>query len=635
MARRTTAWLLASVLAVLTCLPALGGGSAVAAVACTPTTDQPVVTIANPSVTVGGVLQISGTGWCHPTDGGSVIAVKLDEGAYSHLDASVHANLTIWAIVEANAADGTFAATITLPDGTPQTSQPAFPEGSHTLRLLTGSLKPEDAVRTVQSAPFVVSASGTATPTPTPTPTPSSSGTCQPTSATPTVTLDENKAALGSLLRITGAGWCHPTSGGSVIAVKLDDGAYSHLDSSVNANRTVWAIVQADESDGTFVADVRLPDGTEKTSTPAFPKGQHTLRLLTGTLKAGDTIRTVQSDPFVVGKYKPTGTPDPLNDKLLKPGKRKGVTATKSANGKRLVVKVPKTPVGSWVYASVYAADGSPRYPWKKWYRLGKSHRLDLKLAGKGLTGQGRVVIQSGQADEVGRLLGWVKVRFTKPAGQSGPSTDTSQPGDPTPGGGVPPDSAPGTEPNQSAPEVEETSAPPAPAPPLTGYTDLDPARHGTVTGRVEGGVVTLKVRSSEPGDLVYVHVYTPEGEQPLGWAALDERRQVRVDLSGLGVTYAGVTVQDEAGRLMGWAPVALSSQPASSAPAPASTPLATSPVTPAAPPATTTASATGESSWDTLIGTTDGLLLVTGALVLTAAAFRSGPRHATPRPAP
>ena len=41
---------------------------------------------------------MSGTGWCHPTDGGSRIGIKIDDGAISHLDTAVHANQTIWAI---------------------------------------------------------------------------------------------------------------------------------------------------------------------------------------------------------------------------------------------------------------------------------------------------------------------------------------------------------------------------------------------------------------------------------------------------------------------------------------------------------------------------------------------------------
>ena len=40
-------------------------------------------------------------------------------------------------------------------------------------------------------------------------------------------------------------------------------------------------------------------------STPALPTGAHTLRLLTGSLKAGDAARTLLSSEFVVGSYRP------------------------------------------------------------------------------------------------------------------------------------------------------------------------------------------------------------------------------------------------------------------------------------------------------------------------------------------
>ena len=128
---------------------------------------------------------------------------------------------------------------------------------------------------------------------------------CVPTSPTPTVTVKPLKVKMGAILRVTGEGWCHPTNGGSLIAVKIDEGAYSRLDSSVHVNRTVWAIVQANNKTGKFSAKITLPNGTTSGangSTPAFVTGPHTLRLLTGSLKAGDAIRTVQSGTFTVVK---------------------------------------------------------------------------------------------------------------------------------------------------------------------------------------------------------------------------------------------------------------------------------------------------------------------------------------------
>lgn len=124
---------------------------------------------------------------------------------------------------------------------------------------------------------------------------PSASAAAEP----PTLTVDTSAAALGSVLRLEGEGWLtQDGSSGSVIGLKIDDGKYSRLPAqAVHANLTIWAIIEAD-SDGSFSADVRLPDGTD--STPAFGPGRHSLRLLTGTLKTGDTQRTMLVPEFAV-----------------------------------------------------------------------------------------------------------------------------------------------------------------------------------------------------------------------------------------------------------------------------------------------------------------------------------------------
>lgn len=128
-------------------------------VTCVPSADQPTVEIENPTAGFGEDLIVHGRGWCHPEDdrGASVLAIKIDEGAYSRLDDSLHQNRTIWHIVDdADPATGNWTAHIDLPDGTAATSDPVLPEGAHTLRLLTGSLKPGDAPRTVLSEEFVI-----------------------------------------------------------------------------------------------------------------------------------------------------------------------------------------------------------------------------------------------------------------------------------------------------------------------------------------------------------------------------------------------------------------------------------------------------------------------------------------------
>ncbi|CCH76892.1 exported hypothetical protein [Nostocoides japonicum T1-X7] len=132
---------------------------------------------------------------------------------------------------------------------------------------------------------------------------PAAKAVCKPTTPTATVKLAKKTAPMGGTIKVTGTGWCHPTNGGSTVAIKIDEGAYSRLDSSVNPNRTVWAIIQANPKNGKLNAVIKLPSGKTSGangSTPAFPAGKHTFRLLSGSLKAGDTIRTVQSPVFTV-----------------------------------------------------------------------------------------------------------------------------------------------------------------------------------------------------------------------------------------------------------------------------------------------------------------------------------------------
>lgn len=125
-----------------------------------------------PAIDLGGTLTISGQGFCHPAGGGSTIAVQIDDGRLKRVEAPVHRDPTIWQIIEA-ADDGSFHATIAMPQA--DQTDPAFADGSHRLRLLTGAkLETGDAVRSVRTGEFVV-ATGNHTgilPEPTKTPTP-------------------------------------------------------------------------------------------------------------------------------------------------------------------------------------------------------------------------------------------------------------------------------------------------------------------------------------------------------------------------------------------------------------------------------------------------------------------------------
>jgi len=728
----------AATLALTAGVVTVGSAPGAAAGTCTPSSAEPTVTLTNHTVALGGVLRFTGTGWCHPSDGGSRVAVKLDLGAYSHLDTSVHTNRSVWAIVDASATDGTFTAQLTLPDGTAGTSTPVFPLGAHSLQLLSGSLKSGDTVRTLASAPFTVVEPGAVVPDEPSWPhaTVSTAGatawvaddlpagdgqtmriaghgwthpagggstiaiklnrdpdgaqyvrtgaaviegdatiwalvrstdgtfettldlpagltagqyltvslasgkfasgdtqrtvttapltvggqpwvaddggdddpTCTPTETSPNVRLATTSVAFGGVVRLTGSGWCNPAGGGSRIGVKIDDGSYSHLDDTLHANRTIWAIIDAADTDGTFDVDLRLPDGTRATSDPALPRGEHTLRLLSGTLAPGDTVRTLESEPFVVGRYRPNGTPDPLDaSRDLRSGNRHGATAR--ITGDRLRVRLPETAIGTWTFVSVYSPDGSPRYPWTRWFRLGDGHLVELSLRSAGLTGRGRVVVQSGEPGHVGEVLGWARAQFgtTVQAGETSSDAGNRTPTAPTaiPGDAISAPSAP-------APQALPT----APGPPYAAFADLDPADHGSVTSNVEDGVLTVRIGVAEPGDPVYLHVYAPDLLAPVGWATVDGRRRVRLDLRAVGAAYVGVTVQSAAGRLLGWTPVALGPADDSEPDAVPST---------IEEPAQIVTVPVASPSW---LGPTDGLLLATGALVLAAASLLTSRRR-------
>jgi len=132
---------------------------------------------------------------------------------------------------------------------------------------------------------------------------------------------------LGGTLRVTGEGFVHPTDGGSTVAIKIDDGAYSRVDTSTHQNKTIWWVVEADEH-GSFSIDMPLPNGTTEDdgdslgSVPVLEPGQtHTLRFLTGSLKPGDQSRTLESTPFTVTD---AGGEDPGTDPGADPGEDPG-----------------------------------------------------------------------------------------------------------------------------------------------------------------------------------------------------------------------------------------------------------------------------------------------------------------------
>jgi hypothetical protein len=479
-----------------------------------PPADETTVTVTT-EATLGGTVQITGTGWAHPDGTGSVVAVKIDDGAYSHTTGNgPNANLSVWAIIEAN-DDGTFEADVTLPDGTEAGaagSTPAFATGEHTLRFLSGSLKTGDVIRTLQSV--VITVTDGSTPPPTGTvpvittqpvsqtvtagatatfiaaatgnPAPSvkwqyytgaiwadivnatsptlsvtnanvtfsgrqyravftnSEGTA--TSDVVTLTVTEGTtpppigdaavtigatASVGGSIHISGTGFTHPDGTGSTVAIKINEGAFSRTaEGKVNDNLSVWAIVNAN-ADGSFEYDLVLPDGTEAGaggSTPAFREGEYTLRFLTGSLKAGDTIRTVQSTPFIVGQYRPVGDPTPIDPSASLTGALSDLISI-SITGNQAVITIPSAEPGDWVHLSAYLGS-SVRYPWGAGANFvvdtNRQVRVTLAAGAFEESGTYSVVVRDVSQGAGAAVLGWASYLVPDPDDGSGNDGDGS-----------------------------------------------------------------------------------------------------------------------------------------------------------------------------------------------------------------
>ncbi len=497
----------------------------------------------------GATIRLKGSGWTTADGTGpSTVAVKLNSGPTTQYTRSgtevvehpsAKGDDTIWALLAGSnpaahphvlpvRADGTFEVELDAPRG--------LVAGQYlTVLLQSGRFDAADVQRTVTSGYLVVGSvpyeeEDTST----------RERTCRGAERA-TVTVEEPTVALGGVLRLTGEGWCHPGKrrGGSVIAVKIDEGAYSRLDGDLHQNRTIWALVEADAKDGTFDVEIPLPDGTgagELGSSPRFRKGAHTVRLLSGSLKSGDAVRTVRSEEFVVGRYRPLGVPAPvLADNDLRRATRGGLAA--EVRGGRLHVTVPGTQAGDWVFLSAYVADGSPRYPWEAtWFRVREGGTVVAPLAERDLpAGPVRLVAQSGNQGAFGTLLGWTKVELAP----------------------APAPRKPRAAPAPVAPVPDPAKAPTqVPAAPGTLAADARSGAHAEVLD----GIVTVTLPDLAPGTWVYAYLYP--GPHPLGWVRLDTERRVVLDATSLGAATVQLAFLDVEGAVLGWVDATLGAEP-------------------------------------------------------------------------
>ncbi|MFT4109311.1 hypothetical protein [Propionicimonas sp.] len=558
------------------------------------------------STAAGSSIRIVGTGWVNQAGtGASTVAIKLTYGdgqqyARSGSDVVSHPSAsgddTIWALLApANpsgnahvftlADDGDFSISIDTPSG--------LVAGQYlTVRFQSGRFDSADTVRSVVTDPLVVGGlawTGGDDEQQT---------TCVPTSA-PTVTVQNPALSVGDTLHLTGTGWCHPTDGGSVIAVKLDEGAYSRLDTSVHANRTIWAIIHAGDTDGTFDVQLTLPDGTASGadgSAPVFPTGAHTLRLLTGSLKTGDTSRTLESATFVVGDYAPSEVPDPPEaTEDLTTASRRGVGL--SLGSSTLTVTVPGAAEGDWIYLNVFH-DGSPSFPWGgTWFRADANGTVTASLTGVTLPeGASKLSVQSGNSGVLGTLLGWAPLTIAVTADDDATTTSTT---------------------TTIIRYVGTTTAPTkVPAAPVERASQLTGRSDGGATATLKGTKVTMTVPKGMAAEWVYVYVYTGASVAKAGWVQLDHERRFTVDLSAVGEGRHRVVAVAADATLLGWVDTVIGDpepdQTTAPAPgAPATPDQTTAPV----PEAAATPPAPGGSADGLLIGLAVAVLLGGGLI--------------------
>ena len=260
----------------------------------------------------------------------------------------------------------------------------------------------------------------TPAPTAEPTPAPSEdSKTCAPAddSFTPRLTIENPKAVQGGKLHLTGDGWCNPEDKkASVIGLKIDDGKVSRNDATaVNDNRTIWAIVTPDEN-GHIDAWIDLPtrdNAAFKNDEDAakYASGEHTLRLLTGSLREGDRSGTYGgansqggiNTTFTIGEYAPGDAPEPVNASELTAGN--GVQV--SRDGSTVTVTVPNAEPGTWVYAATYLGNSPQTLYGSGWKRLDGNRSFSYETSVSMPAATYRVVVHNGNQGADNAVLGF------------------------------------------------------------------------------------------------------------------------------------------------------------------------------------------------------------------------------------
>ena len=406
----------------------------------------------------GSKLRIKGSGWTNiKGDGGSTVALKLNylkdgkpaqysrAGGHGAIDQYLRdngksADSTTWALLipdtnTANPAQGLYALN---PDGTfdieidvPEQLQTGKAGDYLSITAQSGRNAPNDTQRAATSKTIPVNGQAAAEYKE-----PENTDVCSPEGGDfkPKLKIENPTVEPGGKLHITGSGWCNPDDKRvSKIGLKIDDGSVSHNDATkVNSNRTIWAIVEPDAKTGNIDTYIDLPTaentGLSGEELAKVTSGEHTLRLLTGSLRKGDRHGTYGgpegdgdvNTKFVIGDYKPGADPASVPASQLGEGDRHGVSV--EHNGKQLTVKVPEAEPGTWVKVTPYLGDSAQLARASKWVQLDQNRTVSYTMSGELPAADYRIVVQSGNQGENGKVLGWAPLHVAEAADSSGTS---------------------------------------------------------------------------------------------------------------------------------------------------------------------------------------------------------------------
>ena len=406
----------------------------------------------------GSKLRIKGSGWTNiKGDGGSTVALKLNylkdgkpaqysrAGGHGAIDQYLRdngksADSTTWALLipdtnTANPAQGLYALN---PDGTfdieidvPEQLQTGKAGDYLSITAQSGRNAPNDTQRAATSKTIPVNGQAAAEYKE-----PENTDVCSPEGGDfkPKLKIENPTVEPGGKLHITGSGWCNPDDKRvSKIGLKIDDGSVSHNDATkVNSNRTIWAIVEPDAKTGNIDTYIDLPTaentGLSGEELAKVTSGEHTLRLLTGSLRKGDRHGTYGgpegdgdvNTKFVIGDYKPGADPASVPASQLGEGDRHGVSV--EHNGKQLTVKVPEAEPGTWVKVTPYLGDSAQLARASKWVQLDQNRTVSYTMSGELPAADYRIVVQSGNQGENGKVLGWAPLHVAEAADNGGTS---------------------------------------------------------------------------------------------------------------------------------------------------------------------------------------------------------------------